>query len=404
MTPVGNDVAMRSVPVSRPEEVMASVELNVLLVLDPATPTPIAAAAGWGQHRLTIDRRGLAALRPTDPAVARADAMIVEVDPENPTSLALLDRFVRDNADTPVIAAVLELTVAATRLALRTGAVDVLPLVFTAADLESAVVPAIRRGATTAVASSSPRGKIIAFVGALGGCGTTALAAQAGILLAASKRVCLIDLDVQFGNAALYLDLGTQLGVADVIDAGERLDVDLLRTIAQTHGSGLNVIASPPDILPLDTLSVENIDKMLALAAQAYDIVLVDLPGAWTAWSMRVVETADVTLMVTSLTVPGIHQARRQSEIIVANGFGDRLRVVVNRVTHPMFGKADLGETQSLLGRRIDYMIANDYPTVSTAIDRGKAFSAVKAKSRVEKDLRSMVTAIAEHLQSEVTL
>jgi pilus assembly protein CpaE len=117
---------------------------------------------------------------------------------------------------------------------------------------------------------------------------------------------------------------------------------------------------------------------------------------------MRAVEVADVTLMVTSLTVPGIHQGRRQSEIIAANGFGDRLRVVINRVVHPMFGSVDLSETQTLLGRKIDFSIANDYPTVSGAIDRGKPLAAIKSKSRVEKDLRAMVTTLAAALRAEV--
>ena len=299
-----------------------------------------------------------------------------------------------------MIAAIRELTVTATRLALRTGAADVLPLIFTPEEFDSAVIPA-QIAPRAQPAAPTQRGKVIAFVGATGGCGTTVIAAQAGIVWSATSRVCLIDLDVQFGNAALYLDLGTQLGLSDVLDAGTRLDIELLRTIAQIHPSGLSVVASPADILPLDTISVEMIDTVVALAAAAYDVVLIDLPGAWTTWSMRVVEVADITVMVTGLTVPGIHQARRQSEIIAANGFSDRLRVAVNRVVHPMFGTIDLAETQSLLGRRIDFTIANDYPTVSTAIDRGKPLAAIKAKSRVEKDLRAMVTAIDASLKIE---
>ena len=376
--------------------------LRVVLITEPSTPTSLAPGP-WGNHRLTIDRSGLTRTSAANPELRLADVAIVEVDPDDVVSLADFAHFVREiGARIPVVAAVRDLTVTATRLALRTGATDVLPLVFTPEELEHAVEPALTAPRAVA-APPAARGKIVAFVGATGGCGTTAIAAQAGILWSAKSRVCLIDLDVQFGNAALYLDLGTQLGLADVLDAGSRLDTDLMRTIAQNHSSGLSVIASPPDILPLDTITIEMIDKVLALAAQAFDIVLIDLPGAWTTWSMRAVELADVTVMVTSLTVPGIHQARRQSEIIAANGFSERLKICVNRVVHPMFGSIDLTETQSLLGRRIDFTLANDYPTVSTAIDRGKPLAAIKGKSRVEKDLRAMVAAIDATLHSEAT-
>lgn len=376
--------------------------LRILLIVEPATATMLAAAPEPSIHQLSVERGGVAALASAMPALRRADIVVVEVDPARPDSLALFERFAREQADQiPVIAAVRDLNVATTRLVLRAGAVDVLTLPFAADELASAVEQA--RGQLRAVPTKAPviRGKIVSFVGAIGGAGTTALVAQAGIVWSATARVCLIDLDVQFGNAALYLDLATELGIADVLEAGARLDVELLQTIAQTHASGLSVIASPQEIVSLDTVLPENIDRMLSLAAQAFDIVLVDLPGAWTAWSMRVVEVADLTVLITSLTVPGIHQARRQSEIITANGFSDRLRVVVNRVVHPMFGKVDLAETQSLLGRRIDYTVANDYPTVSAAIDRGKPLAAVKSRSRVEKDVRSMVAGLAATLHSE---
>ncbi|MBV8972728.1 MAG: AAA family ATPase [Sphingomonadaceae bacterium] len=385
----------------RPEPLPGSDGLRVLLIVEPSTPTAALGTGGWGKHRLTIDSRGLSGIPSAAPALRQAEAVIVEVDPEDAASLADFARFVRGQAGrVPVVAAVRNLTVAATRLALRSGAADVLPLHFTPDELDSAVAPT--PGAPRPAAGPlPPKGKIVAVTGAIGGCGTTATAVQMGILWAASARVCLIDFDLQFGNAALYLDLGTQLGVADLLDAGARLDVDLLRNVAQLHASGLSVIAAPADILPLDAVSPEIVDKILALATQAYDIVLVDLPTAWTTWSMRVVEVADAALMVTALTVPGIHQARRQVEIIAANGFADRLRVVVNRVTHPMFGAIDLSETQTLLGRRIDFAVANDYPTVSTAIDRGKPLAAIKARSRVEKDLKAIVAGLVPALKAE---
>lgn len=383
-------------------EVEAS--LRVLLVVAPSTSVSIADATMRGSHAMTVDSGGVAALSPAMTGLQSCDVVVVEIDPARTDQLAAFERFARNEAAfVPVIAAVRDLSVSATRLVMRAGATDVVRLPFSAAEVTT--ITAAERPALRVVPAAVPvqRGKIVAFVGALGGCGTTALTTQAGIIWAATARVCLIDLDLQFGNAALYLDLPSGLGVGDILEAGTRLDAELLRTIAQTHSSGLNIIASPPELMPLDTLTAEAVDRMLTLATHAFDIVLVDLPSAWTTWSMRVVEMADVSLMVTSLSVPGIHQARRQSEIIAVNGFSDRLQVVVNRVVHPMFGKVDLTETQSLLGRRIDHTIANDYPTVSTAIDRGKPFAAIKAKTRVEKDIRAMVASLTATLHAEPT-
>ncbi|QXQ04961.1 AAA family ATPase [Sphingosinicellaceae bacterium] len=374
---------------------------RVLLILEPKTSPGIADAAR-GDYLLSVEPIGIEAVSATTPGLRRAEVIIVEVDPFNPVMFDEFEAFAREYAGKlPVIAGVRDLTVAATRLVLRAGAVDVLPLPFTAEEFAHTVDPAREQALTKQAVKPVKRGKIISFLGAIGGCGTTALATQAGIIWAASAKVCLIDLDVQFGNAALYLDLKPKLGVFDVIEAGDRLDAEVLQTIAEQHASGLSVVASPPDMVPLDMLSTELVEKMLELAMASYDIVLVDLPAAWTNWSLRVIEMSELTLMVTSLSVPGIHQAKRQAEVIDGNGMSDRLRVVVNRVTHPMFGKIDLSDTQALMGRRIDYAIANDYPTVSSAIDRGKPFA---AKTRVEKDLRAMVGSLAASLLEKAAL
>lgn len=378
---------------------------RVLLVIEPATPPGIAnAVIGLPEFDVSVQSVGIAGLAEVGTSVRRSDIVIVEVDPARADAFTAFEAFAREQGTRiPIIGAVRDLTVAATRQVLRAGAVDVLPLPFTSLDLAGVVTPARETIQAARALQPARQGRIVCFLGALGGCGTTAIASQAGIAWAASASVCLIDLDVQFGNAALYLDLRPKLSISDVIDAGDRLDAELLSLIAEKHVSGLSVISSPPDLVPLDTISVDTVDKILTLAAQSYDVVLVDLPGAWTNWSLRVIELSDLALLVTSLSVPGVHQARRQLEVISANGMTDRVRVVMNRVVHPMFGKIDLSETQTLLGRRIDFTIANDYPTVSAAVDQGKALSAIKPKSRVEKDVRAMAAALATSLAERLT-
>src|SRR3546814_16452836 len=98
--------------------------------------------------------------------------------------------------------------------------------------------------------SEDSHGRVIAFVKSVGGVGATALATQMGCLLAARESVagretCLLDLDLQFGNAALYLGLSPTLSVADVIAAGARADGALLRSTTTEHPSGLHVVAAP---------------------------------------------------------------------------------------------------------------------------------------------------------------
>jgi len=132
-----------------------------------------------------------------------------------------------------------------------------------------------------------------------------------------------------------------------------------------------------------------------------FDIVLIDLPNAWVGWSMTALDHADAACLVTTMSVPGVHQARCQLEVVDANGMGDRVKLAVNRVNATLFRKVDMTETEAVLRRKVDFPISNDFATFTAAIDQGRSLAATKSKSRVEKDLRTMVAELAIAVEAE---
>jgi pilus assembly protein CpaE len=379
--------------------------LQVCIVLDTETAQLLdATQLSMPDIALKVHGGNLASFMADGPLLRATDVLICQIDPDSPREFEVFERFVRDNVGKlPVVAAVRDLTVATTRRVLRSEAVDVLAIPFSQDELYQAIETGREAIVRDRPVGQSRGGRIISFFGALGGVGTTAIIAQAGMLWADGKRVCLIDLDVQFGNAALYVNLKPQLCLVDLIDAGERLDPEILQSVAASHVSGMSIIASPPDIMPLDIVTPEFVEKLLDLAVESYDIVLVDLPSAWVGWTLTAFQRSDAICLVTELSVPGVHQARRQIDLIEANGLGERLRVLMNRVPAPMFGRPDVSGPEAALRRKIDYTIANDYATVSAAIDEGKTLAGIKVKSRVERDVRHLVKALTSVVTIEAT-
>ena len=385
-------------PVGREQGKNAEAPLRVVLVLDPTRTEPMARPARPGVE-VKLHLAALERITATSAFVTRADILIVEIDTTKPSQFDQFARLVQELAGAlPVVAACRTLTVADTRRLMRTGAIDVLPLPIAPDDFEHSIEQAARFRAPQMVVNVN-EGKVVAFLGAVGGIGATVLATQSAVLWAASKKVCLIDLDIQFGSAALYLDMKPKLNLVDLIDAGERLDAEILRAVTAQHASGLSVVAGPDDMMPLEIMTPALAMHILSVARQCFDIVIIDLPSAWTSWSMTVLSQAAMTILVAPLTVPGIHQARRKLDLMDANALPSK--VVLNRVARPMFRTIDLGDTEKVLGRKVDYTIANDYLTVSGAIDQGRTLAAVKAKSRVETDLSEMVTGLTAILDAE---
>ncbi len=359
------------------------------------------AQAGIALHEQLAD---ITVLAENSPLLGEADALVIEVDPSSPADMDAFDRLVHLAAgDVGVIAAVDGLTVANTRALLKAGALDALPVPFTAEELKQAVEPARKPGRPAARPAAQLRrqGRMVAFVGAIGGVGTTSIATQLGVLLAASTRVGIVDMDVQFGNAALFLDLKPSLTLGHLVEDAERLDSELMQSVAMRHSSGLEVVGAPVEMMPIDAITPDFVDQATRTAIQGYDVVLVDLPTVWTEWTMRVLQRADAILLVTNLSVPGIYQARRQLEVLDANGLIGKLQIVANRVPHGLFRpKVDLRETEAVLGRKIDHLIANDYTAMSAANDEGRTLKDVRGKSKIVKDLQLLADRLGETLSA----
>jgi len=378
-------------------------DLRVTLVLAPGTAAGIDPSnlAGLGAEIRLFDG-GLEKFSMNGPLLRRTDLVILEIEPDSAEQLAALEQFASSvGARIPVVAAAHDLTITATRRLMRSSIADVLPIPFSREELAQALETGRERlGQLRTGGGPARSGNVIAFQGVLGGIGATMIATQLAQVWAAEKKVLLIDLDLQRGNVATYMNLKPRLSIADLIEADDRLDAEFLKMVLERHQSGASVISSPNDMTALDAITPEFIDRLLDVATQNFDLVLLDLPGIWMDWTAMAIQKADQLLLVTQMTVSGVQQARRQLDVAEANGLGDRVRVVMNRMIPGLFGKYDLSEAEAALRSRVHFGVANDFPTVSAAQDEGRSLGQIKMKSRIEKDLRTMAAQLNDELIS----
>ena len=342
-----------------------------------------------------------------DPAELNSAAVaVVQVDADTPASVKRFERLIAAT-NIPLIAAAYEPPLALVRSLLRSGAHDVLPLPLALLDLEVSLAPLseqVEKGEVQAQAATS---RLVTVIKARGGCGATALTTQLACRFAAREKAfgrsaCLIDFDLQFGDAAFQLGLAPKLSLADLIAAGARLDRALLHSVAAEHSSGLAVIASPPEMMPLESLTNDQVIAVVERAQRDYGTVFVDLPANWTHWSLSLAARSHVVLLVTELTVAGLHGARRQLDLLRGQDLGDlRIEIVANRVESGLFKTVKAGDTAKALGREASFTIANDPAVISAAIDRGVLIEEVKRKSALGRDLDTLEAGLADLLELE---
>lgn len=327
--------------------------------------------------------------------LAATPAAVIQVDAADQRSV---DRFktLAATTRTPLIAAAYDPPLAFVRALIRAGAHDVVPLPLDMAELESSLAPIRDEIAKRSQNLSTKNARLVSVIKSMGGVGATALLTQLATRFAQNegrqgREACLIDFDVQFGDAAFYLGLRPSLTLTDLVEAGSRIDGELVRATTTAHSSGLKVVAAPAEMLPLEALTNEQVIDIVDHAKAEFSTVFVDLPANWTNWSLSLLARSDIVILVTELTVVSLNRARRQLELIASQDLaGLDVRVLVNRFEKGFFRTIKPADAEQALGRDIAFTVANDHATMSTAIDQGEPIETIRRKSPLVRDLDAL--------------
>ena len=200
---------------------------------------------------------------------------------------------------------------------LEAGADDVIDGGFARSELEGRVMALlIRYGKVRPELSGRADASLIAFFSPKGGVGTTTLAVNTAVLLAAggappasgsnggqpglaTSRVLLIDLDLQFGQVATHLNLTPRFDIAGLATDEQALaDADLAHSYLTQHSSGLFVLAAPTHPEGDFRVSVDHVQRILELLRPSFDHIVIDLGSRIDPRSLWVLEQAEVHAFV----------------------------------------------------------------------------------------------------------
>src|SRR5205823_881117 len=188
--------------------------------------------------------------------ISKALVAIIQVDSDNAASIKRFQKLAQ-LVSTPLIAGVYEPPLALVRSLVRSGAHDVIPLPASLEEIETSLALLKEELAKRHSVAAKSTGKLVSVIKGMGGVGATALLSQLAIRFARceaqqSREACLIDLDLQFGDVGFHLGLRPKFSLLDLLEAGSRLDGELLRATCSEHPSGHKVIAAPGDMMPIE--------------------------------------------------------------------------------------------------------------------------------------------------------
>jgi pilus assembly protein CpaE len=252
---------------------------------------------------------------------------------------------------------------------------------------------ALDRIANTTGIAAMRDGKVLAFIACKGGSGATFISTNFGYALAtlSDKKVLLIDLHGQFGDAALYVsDQKPAMTLSDVCSQIARVDGPFLDSCLVHVAPGFGVLAAADDPSHAINLKPEQMDSLLRVARQHYDYIVLDVGRQIDAISLRALDSADSIYPILQLALPDIRDGRRLLDIFRSLGYPpDNTRLIVNR--YEKGGKLRLQDLQSALGAEVLHTIPNDYMAVTDSVNQGVPVLQLSRSSAVARSLAELV-------------
>lgn len=244
---------------------------------------------------------------------------------------------------------------------------------------------------------SGPVGRVIAFVGAKGGVGSSTIAHNFGWTASRTFGVdtVITDLDLAFGTAGLNFNQEAAQGIFDALGQPDRVDNTLIDRLLTKCSEKLSLLASPGIVDRDVTIEALSVDMILGVVRNSVPCVVVDVPNMWAPWIKYTLIQADDVIITATPDLASLRNTKNLIDLLKASRPNDRPpRLILNQVGVPKRPEIPAGEFAKAVGTEPSVIIPYDAQAFGTAASNGQMISEVSPKSKAVEALNKMADLI----------
>ncbi|MFA5949005.1 MAG: AAA family ATPase [Hyphomicrobium sp.] len=253
--------------------------------------------------------------------------------------------------------------------------------------------------------TSDPVGQVFAFVGAKGGVGSSTICHNVAWTLSEflKTNVVIADLDLAFGTTGLDFNQDPVQGIADALQAPDRLDEVLLDRLLTTCSKHLSIFAAPV-VLDRDyDFSPEGCEAVIDVVRQNVPYLAVDLPHSWSPWKKRVLLAADEIVITAAPDLANLRNAKNIIDLVRSVRKNDQPpHLVINMANMPKRPEITPREFENALGLTTLAMIDFDCESFGQAANNGQMLEEFNAKAKATQNFRDIALALAHRKETKV--
>ncbi len=240
---------------------------------------------------------------------------------------------------------------------------------------------------------ATPVGRVIAFVGAKGGVGSSTLAHNFAWQMSNHYAVdtVITDLDLAFGTAGLNFNQDSSSGILDALGQPDRIDSTLLDRMLTKLGDKLSLLSGPGGVDREINIEAHAVETILGALRQSVPCVVVDVPNLWAPWIKYTLVHADEVVITATPDLASLRNTKNLVDMLKGARPNDKPpKIVLNQVGVPKRPEIPAAEFGKAIGIDPCCIIPYDPHTFGTAQSNGQMLFAVAPKSKAVEAVAAM--------------
>ena len=325
--------------------------------------------------------------------VPTPDVLIVEIEASGDELMAGLEALAEVcDPGTRVIVIGSENDVGLYRSLIKMGISDYLAAPVTSGQMFDAIHSLV------ADPDAQPSGKVFAFIGAHGGVGSSTVAHNVAWSIAEVRDldVALLDLDLQFGTAALSFNVEARQGIYDCLSQPDRLDEQLLDRFMVPYEAHLKILGTSGSLNLPESLDGEALDQLVTIVSRRFPFVVLDVPPRWNDWVREIATSADEVVLTATPDLVSLRDAQNLlRHINEVRGDDRQAKLIINQLGKTKKTELNERDFEDAIGDKPALTVAYDAILFGTASNNGQPVGEVSGRSKVAISFRQLAETLS---------